>query len=94
MTLHGKALRHWSIISAMILLLKTLRTSMTLWPRNHVQKFDVDTILFSEIQSNKMFNTLATFSVRFKLKSGEICKNHTCLFHCNYSCRVPRTIFE
>ena len=30
------------------------------------------------------------------LKSGKICKNndHTCLFHCINTCRVPRTIFE
>ena len=38
----------------------------------------------------------ATFSVRFRLESGKICKNkdHTCLFHCINTCQVPRTMFE
>ena len=36
-----------------------------------------------------------TFSARV-LKSGKICKNndHTCLFHCINTYRVPRTMFE
>ena len=43
-----------------------------------------------------IFNAQATFSARFTLKSGKICKNndHTCLFHCINTCRVPRTMFE
>ena len=61
---------------------ETLRAmSMTLWLRYNVRKFDADAILFREIQC---FNVCGTFSVRFSLKSGKICKNsdHTCLFHC------------
>ena len=40
------------------------------------------------------FNLLATLSVPFRLKSGKICKNmdHTHLFHCIYTCRVPLTM--
>ena len=43
-----------------------------------------------------IFNVLATFSARCMLNSGKICKNndHTCLFHCINTCRVPRTMFE
>ena len=40
-----------------------------------------------------IFNVLATFSVRFRLKSSKICKNkdHTCLFYCINTCQVART---
>ena len=45
-----------------------------------------------------LFLSCATFSARIMLKSGKICKNrpndHTCLFHCIITCRVPRTMFE
>ena len=43
-----------------------------------------------------IFNVQATFSARFMLISGKICKNndHTCLFHCINTCRVPRRMFE
>ena len=50
MTLHGKALRPWLIISPML----SLHTYMTLWRRNDVQKFEADAILFREIQCKKM----------------------------------------
>ena len=71
---------------------------MTLWRCYDVRKFDADAILFWEIQCEKrdilMFK--GRFQVRFRLKSGKICKNndHTCLFHCINICRVPRTMFE
>ena len=66
------------------------RVYMTLWRRNDVRKFDADAILLKEI------NVKATFTARFMLKSGKICKknDHTCLFHCINTCRVPRTMFE
>ena len=43
-----------------------------------------------------IFNVKATFSARFILKSGKICKNkdRTCLFYYINTCRVPRTMFE
>ena len=43
-----------------------------------------------------IFNVKETFSVRLMLKSDKICKNndHTCLFHCINTCRVPRTMFK
>ena len=45
---------------------------------------------------NGHFNVLAAFSVRIGLEYGKICKNndHTCLFHCINTCRVPRKMFE
>ena len=53
MTLHGKALRTSLIILPMLLFAKTLRTSMTLWRRNDIRKFDADALLFREIQYKK-----------------------------------------
>ena len=49
----------------------------TLWPRNNVRKFDVDAILFREIQCmyrerDIILNVLATFSVRIWLESGNV----------------------
>ena len=73
------------------------RVYMTLWRRNDVRKFDAEAILFEKSSvRNGIFNVLATFSARFMLKSGRLCKNndHTCFFHCIYTCRVPRTMFE
>ena len=69
-----------------------------LWRCGNVMTFDADAILFREIQCKKrnIFNVLAMFSDRFKLKSGKICRNsdHTCLFHCINTCQIPRTMFE
>ena len=63
----------------------------------HFTRFSVWLIrsLFSGIHTILM-PTLETFSVRFRLKSGKICKNndHTCLFHCITNCRVTWTMFE
>ena len=59
------------------------RVYMTLWRRNDVRKFDDDAILFEKSSVRKwIFNVLESFSARFMLKSGKICKNndHTCLF--------------
>ena len=69
------------------------RVYMTLWRCNGVRKFDADTTLFEKSSVRKeIFNVYATFSARFMLKSGKICKNndHTCLFHCIYTCRSLR----
>ena len=43
-----------------------------------------------------ILNVEETFSARLMLKLGKICKNndHTCLFHCINTCRVPRTMFK
>ena len=70
---------------------------MTLWRRNDVRKLTLTPFCFEKsILRKGIFNVLATFSVLFMLKSGKICKNnnHTCLFHCINTCRVPRTMFE
>ena len=42
------------------------------------------------------FKVLAMFSVAFWLESSEICKinDHTCMFNCTNTCRVPREMFE
>ena len=73
------------------------RVYMTLWRRNGVLKFTMTPFCFEKSSVRKgIFNVLATFSARFMLKSGKICKNndHTCLFHCINTCWVPRTMFE
>ena len=63
------------------------------------QKFTVNAILLREIQCKKgdilMFNSFNVFSANW-LEKGKICKNydHTCLFHCINTCRVPREMFE
>ena len=67
---------------------------MTLWRRNDVRKLTLTPFCFEKSSVRKrIFNVLATFSARFMLKSGKICNNndHTCLFHCINTCRVPRT---
>ena len=73
------------------------RVYMTLWRRNDVRKLTLTPFCFEKSSVRKgIFDVLATFSALFKLKSGKICKNndHTCLFHCINTCRVPRTMFE
>ena len=42
------------------------------------------------------FKVKAMFSVALWLESCEICKNndHTCLFHCINTCRVPQEMIE
>ena len=49
-----------------------------------------------KMRGMSIFNVKATFTARFMLKSGKICKNndHTCLFHCINTCWVPRKLFE
>ena len=43
-----------------------------------------------------VFNILLVFSGDFWLESGKICKNnnHTYLFHCINTCRVPQEMLE
>ena len=53
MMLHGIALQPCLIISLMLLFLKTLHATMTLWQCYDIQKFDADTILFWKIQCKK-----------------------------------------
>ena len=45
---------------------------------------------------NGQFNVLAAFSMRIGLEYGKICKNndHTCMFHCINTCRVPRMMLN
>ena len=73
------------------------RVCMTLRRRNYVRKLTLTPFCFEKSSVRKgIFNVYATFSARFMLKSGKICKNndHTCLFQCINTCRVPRTMFE
>ena len=69
------------------------RVYMTLWRRNDVRKLTLMPFCFEKSNVRKWMHN-ATFSARFMLNSGKICKNndHTCLFHCINNCRVPRTI--
>ena len=64
-----------------------------------VQKFNFDAILFGENKCKK--NGILKFKRCFRLAFGwdqvkYICKNndHTCLFHCIDTCRVPPEMFE
>ena len=73
------------------------RVYMTLWRRNDVRKLTLTPFCLEKSSVRKgIFNVSETFSAQFMLKSGKICKNndHTCLFHCINTCRVPRTMFE
>ena len=73
------------------------RVYMTLWRRNDVRKLTLTPFCLEKPSVRKgIFNVKAPFLARFMLKSGNICKNndHTCLFHCINTCRVPRTMFE
>ena len=70
---------------------------MMLWRRNDVQKLTLTPFCFEKSSVRKgIFNVYVTFSGWFMLKSGKIYKNndHTCLFHCINTCRVPRMMFE
>ena len=42
------------VILPMVLFAKSLRTSLVLWPRNDVRKFDTDVILFRESSARKL----------------------------------------
>ena len=45
---------------------------------------------------NGIFKCLSDVRVKFRLKSGKICKNndHICLFYCIDTCQIPQTMFE
>ena len=76
---------------------KVAHVYITLWRRNDVKKWTLTPFCFEKPSVRKeIFNVEATFSARFMLKSGKICKNndHTCLFHCFNTCRVARAMFE
>ena len=84
----------WSFCYVMFA--KMLHTSMTLWRRNDVQKFDADAIFFREIKCKKM--NISMFKQRFQcglgcnqVKYARITITH--LFHCINTCRVPQTLF-
>ena len=85
--------------NAFNLFAKTLRVYMT-WQRNDDSKFDTDSILLREIQCKErdilIFSVVLVFQCGFRLKSCKICKNnnHTCLFHCINTCRVPGNMSE
>ena len=73
------------------------RVYMVLWRRNDVRKLTLTPFCFEKSSVRKrIFNVKATFSALFMLKSGKICKknDHTCLFYCINTCRVPRAMFE
>ena len=97
MTLHGRALRPLLIISPMLSFAKTLHAYI--WRCGDVMTFESLTptpFCFDKSSVRKrIFNVKETFSARFMLKSGKICKknDHTCLFHCINTYRVPRTMF-
>ena len=96
-TLHGKRCGLSLIISPMLCLRKRWTR---LWHCGDVVTFKSLTLTpfcLEKFSSRKgIFNARAMFSLQIRLKSGKICKinDHTCLFHCIKTCRVPRTLFE
>ena len=62
-----------------------------------VQKFNNDTISLGENQLSKMeFYGFSGVFGGLLVESGKICKNndHTYLFHCINTCRVPQEMFD
>ena len=83
MTLHGKGLQPWLIISSMLLFMKMLHTSMTLWRGYDVRNFDADAILFRQILCKK--RDILMFKPRFQcrldwnwVKYARITITHVC----------------